>query len=470
MWGKTGETVWVNPRPHGATWVAKAQKELEQREAQTQWLFASLSRERGWRGIDIKELLKFVEPLFDGKHKIRRLWLWETAPSFGNCPRTASNCLRTTGMRRFSHRSAWWSSSRWIALRESSRESVQWLGEAPVAPLNTHEVLVVEMSVPPATRQRSASEVLKGAVKKVAREAGLDAPPVLQQAAMTGRLAYGKMAVPESQVAAWLKASGQNGLCVRPFFTAATPENINRGAFRVRWVKVGPMEATTIHRIWDAVRSCRGVWGLVLGDGDVGIRLRQGEADMEAVASALQTAGVEVKAKPEGVRWWCLEALRETELGMCLVWRQNVALLSRGMRGLRGRGRGGGRPSFEALGTPPRRHSTQACWGVGGSSSRSSSSAKEASGPNARRLGRPEQRGCCTGNRWSHARTGPATDEAPTNIRLGAETSDTRWEAGEAASSGAAPVDRDTSTAAVAAACPTATPLSDGAKEAAAVP
>ena len=271
-------------------------------------------RARVTGGLDIKELLRFVEPLFDGKHRISTIAVGQR-PVIRKFP---PNCRQLPP----DHwDEAFLTSERVVVVIKVDRAqgeqsgAVQWLGDAPAAPLNTHEVLVVEMSVPPATKQRSASEVLKGAVKKVAREAGLDAPPVLQQAVMTGRLAYGKMAVPESQVAAWLKASGQNGLCVRPFFTAATPESINRGAFRVRWVKVGSMEASTIHRIWDAVRSCRGVWGLVLGDGDIGIRLRQGEADVDAVASALQSAGVEVKAKPDGVRWWCLEALRETELG-----------------------------------------------------------------------------------------------------------------------------------------------------------
>ena len=112
----------------------------------------------------------------------------------------------------------------------------------------------------------------------------------------------------------WLKASGAEGVTVRPFFTANTGQACRKERFALRWLKRAEIGRQKIKEMWAAVRGIRGVYGLVTGGVDVAIRMDMSEVDMAGLLEALKQKGVELKDRKEGLQWWCVENLEERDL------------------------------------------------------------------------------------------------------------------------------------------------------------
>ena len=120
--------------------------------------------------------------------------------------------------------------------------------------------------------------------------------------------------MPRGQGPDWLKASGAEGVMVRPFFTASTGEQCKRERFALRWLKKTQVGRQKIMDIWQSVRAVKGVYGMVSGGADLAIRVDPKEVDLGALMAALGEKAVEVKERKEGLRWWCIENVEERDL------------------------------------------------------------------------------------------------------------------------------------------------------------
>ena len=309
--------MFVNPRPHLAKWVQAVLAQMKMEGAGKVLLTCVAPREQVSAGRNICEVLPVLYPLFHTAGLSGKAWALGRRPKVYRLPDAGKRLPPERWTEEFlpSHQV--------LVVIEveagagESRPTLEWIGEA--APLREDgglEALVVETILAPGTKQGLAGQLLQTGVRKLARAAGLKAPLEVKGIRVSpgGTLAWGQINVPRGQGPDWLKASGAEGVMVRPFFTASTGEQCKRERFALRWLKKTQVGRQKIMEVWESVRAVKGVYGVVSGGADLAIRVDPKEVDLGALMAALGEKAVEVKERKEGLRWWCIENVEERDL------------------------------------------------------------------------------------------------------------------------------------------------------------
>ena len=205
----------------------------------------------------------------------------------------------------------------------------EWIrGHLPAPQASPLELLRLELTLPPATRQKDAERLARKGLEKIARELQLPspAPQQLRYIQLTQGSLTAIFGVPRHLAVQWLRGSGCCGLYLRPFWTENSSETVARDRFELLWLRGklgdGP-------RIWEAVKGLPSVVGLLPGDKDVAVRVAAGSSleELQAVQTQVQFVladkQVQMRRPIPGQRWWRLGPLTEAE---CWKLQEMVAL------------------------------------------------------------------------------------------------------------------------------------------------
>ena len=198
--------------------------------------------------------------------------------------------------------------------------AVDWLRDPPpVMAASQLELLRLEYLLPPATKEASGERLLRAVVRKVSSiVAPGDITPVqLRQVQMAHGMAYALVGVPTASALAWLRCSGCENLFIRPFWTESTGAELKRDKFTLLWSKV---QMAAGARLWPELNGLRGFYALYVDGKDVAIRV-SAEADRAAIQARVDfvlQAATPLRSTEPGVRWWCLNPVREDELHQVL--------------------------------------------------------------------------------------------------------------------------------------------------------
>ena len=324
-WGPDGDgsyMVLVPPRPHLVEWFTRARQQVAV-EAPGTWISVCcvVPREKCGGTLDLASLRKLVPQavavLDDATLEVRVAAVGERPPVV-RVP-AAERVLPPREPER-----AQLPRSRVLVVVSFRRREGQcgpatgrWIrGSLPAVPEDDMELLRLEFTLAPATRQQAAERALRAGVRRVATALGLQCPVPSQlrqlQPVHGGILAL--LGVPRTQACRWLCGSGCGGLYIRPFWTEATGASVDRSQFTLLWLRGRLADGA---RIWDAVHSTPGVFGLLASSKDVAVRVSTA-ADLPTLQAQLQftlgeQAGQFRRAVP-GQRWWRFGPLRDAEL------------------------------------------------------------------------------------------------------------------------------------------------------------
>ena len=242
----------------------------------------------------------------------------------------------------------------------------RWVrGTAPKTPISPLELLRVELPVPPATRAAAAEQRLRAAVRRAAEAVGVPVPPThqLRQVQAAHGTVLALLSVPKEVARQWLRASGCNGLLVRPFWTPQTGKEVDRSQFNLVWLR---RCAAPLEQLWTSLSSQPGFFGLVSDGNDIALRV-SADADLYALQLQVQFVVKDEKAslhRPiSGQRWWRLGPLTDAE-----AWRAAELVAATGLTPLRRELRFGRAGPFRqyvyfaAVGEPSRRQLDDGSW------------------------------------------------------------------------------------------------------------
>ena len=142
---------------------------------------------------------------------------------------------------------------------------------------------------------------------------GLTVAPVVRRFLVVDSGLRALVAVPRIQAMTWMRASGCEGLFVRPFYTDDTASELRRDRFALLWARgADPAKAA---ELWRKVQDMTGVVGLMVAAKDLAIRVTS-EANIQHVQAQLRMVCNQARLHTPvtGARWWCLERLEEQEL------------------------------------------------------------------------------------------------------------------------------------------------------------
>ena len=303
----------VQPRPHLAEWFTRARQQLAV-EAVGTWISVCcvVSREQCAPMLDgaaIKKLVPQAAAIVDDTSlEVRVAAIGERAPvlrvpadvkelpppvpEVARLPR--NRVLVVVSFRKHAEAASIPVQGCWIR------------GSLPEVPSEDLELLRLEMTLAPATKQQAGERALRAAVRRVAEAMGVQAPAPSQlrqlQAMHGGIMAL--LGVPRGQARAWLQGSGCGGLYLRPFWTESTGSAAGRSQFSLLWLRDRLEDGP---RIWEAVRQSPGVFGLLATSKDVAVRVSSG-VDLPALQAQLQfTLGdkaAQFRRAVPGKRWW----------------------------------------------------------------------------------------------------------------------------------------------------------------------
>jgi hypothetical protein len=366
-WGPAGDAAYrlvVPPRAHQAAWCSRCALQLPL-EAPGAILvyFAVVPRDRVTALDDpamVKRMLPHAAPFFESKELLVDVKIvGERAPLRRVPARDNHKELPPAKWE-----SAWLPMDRVLVAIVVRRSTGSWRppsvghvrGDLPSPSPSVLELLRVEYVLPPATRQANAEKALHAAVRKLANEMHLQAPPgqhALRQVVVQHGSVLANLGVPREQALEWLRGSGCGGLYLRPFWTPQTAASIQRDKFSMLWLRG---KADRGPEIWGIFRHRPGVAGLLLSGRDVALRV-DATANVDELqaqlALAMGNSNERFRQAAAGQRWWRLGPLTEAE-----CWRASALVQSMGLAPLRGELRYGrmGRwrhaVYFAAVGTP----------------------------------------------------------------------------------------------------------------------
>lgn len=139
----------------------------------------------------------------------------------------------------------------------------------------------------------------------------------LQQVQVAHGAVYALLAVPRTEATRWLRASGCGGVFLRPFWTKDTSPELERNRFNLLWLR-GQRDFAM--KLWDAIHDMDGIFGLLVADRDVAIRIRDGaqrselEARVKLVLKDRNVAKVLFHQATPNLRWWRLGPLEDADV------------------------------------------------------------------------------------------------------------------------------------------------------------
>ena len=178
------------------------------------------------------------------------------------------------------------------------------------------ELLRVEYTAPPATRQRQVEQAAKRALAAVAHEMGIAYGPAhrLQQVQATHGGLVAILAVPRDEAPRWLRGSGCGGLFVRPFWTSATSSTLDRAKFNLVWLRGRRDDAAAV---WARLHTLEGFAGLLASDKDVAVRVAGGPERTGLAAEVrllLDDPKAKVHQRVTGATWWRFGPLEDADV------------------------------------------------------------------------------------------------------------------------------------------------------------
>jgi len=193
----------------------------------------------------------------------------------------------------------------------------KWLrGSLPDPEPSGLELLRLEYELPPATRERAAEKEAVKALRKAAAAMGIAMTHAhrLQQVQVAHGAVFALLAVPRSEATRWLRASGCNGVFLRPFWTKDTSPGLDRNRFNLLWLR-GRRDAAG--KVWDAVHDMESVWGLLVADRDAAIRVCNvaQQSELQArVKLALGDRHTTFHQATPDLHWWRLGPLEDADV------------------------------------------------------------------------------------------------------------------------------------------------------------
>ena len=312
----------VPPRPHVARWLERARLQL-QVEAVGTWMTVAIIVPRrscptSWTSSTVVQAVPQLDALVaDPTLEVKVRALGERPPIV----RVPANVMELPAR----WEAAQLAQDRVLVFVSFKRHAgprvavqAEWLrGPPPAMPAPELELLRLELVLPAATKSDAGERALRATIRKVAAAAQLGETTMLQlrQVQAAHGAVYALMGVPSASARSWLRASGCEGLFIRPFWTEATGEDVRRDKFSLLWVKGGTLEVAP--QLWQAVQDTPGFFGLLLDGKDLAIRVSEvaDRALLQAKVSFVLPSTVTLRCAEPGVRWWKLWPLREAELG-----------------------------------------------------------------------------------------------------------------------------------------------------------
>ena len=316
-WGKR---VFVNPRPqHLGRWVLAVMNQVKLEGVEKVVMGCVVTREKIGTGTDKDVCLPLpaIHLLFHTKGLVGKARALSTRPGVLRVPEQGTRLPPVKWEETFLSVEEVLVVVEVTAGDGVSSSELEWDAAMPPKVVPGLEDLVVEVVLAPGTRQLMAVQLLQAGVRKLAKVAEAPSLPFVRSVKVSpnGALAWGQVSVPRDRAVAWLKASGVEGVVVRPFFTCSTGEGCRRERFALRWLKgAGALGKQRVGEIWKSVQGVKGVYGVVTAGVVLAIRVDLTELDGQGLDAALKAQAVEMKPRQEGVKWWCLERMQEKEL------------------------------------------------------------------------------------------------------------------------------------------------------------
>ena len=311
----------VPPRPHVARWLERARMQL-QVEAVGTWVTVAIIVPRRscpttWTSPTVLQALPQLDALVADPHLEVRIKAFGERPPIVRIPANVKE-LPTQW------EAAQLARDRVLVFVSFKRHAgprvavqAEWLrGPPPAMPAPELELMRLELVLPSATKSEAGERLLRAAIRKVAAAAQLGETTLLQlrQVQAAHGAVYALMGVPSATARSWLRASGCEGLFIRPFWTEATGEDVRRDKFSLLWLKGGTLEVAP--KLWQAVQDTPGFFGLLADGKDLAIRVSEvaDRALLQAKVSFVLPSAVQLRSAEPGVRWWSLGPLTEAEL------------------------------------------------------------------------------------------------------------------------------------------------------------
>ena len=141
-------------------------------------------------------------------------------------------------------------------------------------------------------------------LKKLASKWHLKNPFVVGFPVAKGNLTWVKFLVPKDDALPWMKRSG----CEDVFFRRWVRPGEKKSDFSVKWLK-GHVDSKFI---WTKLSNVESFGGLALSQKSVGVRIIGGGS--QSISQALGEGFTKLKDKVEGLTWWKIDKLDESEL------------------------------------------------------------------------------------------------------------------------------------------------------------
>ena len=283
-WWVQGGHAWVNPpRESLRKWVDEICWQMDPTGAASISFAMFVDRDKVAAGADVAQILPALRPLFQVEGTTASAFAVGERVPLRRIPRNSKALPPSEWVEVFSP------DNRVMVVVQVKRgvgqsdPRISWLGgivpPPPPPPAQTGcEVLLAELLLPPGIRAERAAGFFQSTLRRVARENSLEQPLGDWRPRADGHLAWGTFKVPRGSALAWLKLSGKGGLFVRPFLSQATGPDCASDRFAVRWLRSSSsVDSDASSQVWERVKGIDGFFGLVLGKGDMGLRVAKGQ-------------------------------------------------------------------------------------------------------------------------------------------------------------------------------------------------